>query len=77
MEMDADGNKLIQKMKLGETQKVKIKLRFPFCNLFFQARAGEGFDSLFAGGVTPTLSALHRQQDLVTTIILISYFLLS
>ena len=24
--MDADGNKLIQKMKLGETQKVKIKL---------------------------------------------------
>ena len=26
MEMDADGNKLIQKMKLGETQKVKIKL---------------------------------------------------
>merc|ERR1719397_2426740 len=29
-----------------------------------KARAGEGFDSLFVGGgVTPTLSALHRQQD--------------
>ena len=32
--MDADGNKLIQKMKLGETQKVKIKLRFPFVIFF-------------------------------------------
>ena len=35
--------------------------------LDLQARAGEGFDSLFVGGgVTPTLSALHRQQDQVT-----------
>ena len=69
MELDADGNKLIQKMRLGETQKVKTVFEQNILSTFdVQARAGEGFDSLFVGGgVTPTLSALHRQQDQVTT----------
>ena len=66
MELDADGNKLIQKMKLGETQKVKTVSFSASSKVDSQARAGEGFDSLFVGGgVTPTLSALHRQQDQV------------
>ena len=66
MELDADGNKLIQKMKLGETQKVKTVSFSASSKVVSQARAGEGFDSLFVGGgVTPTLSALHRQQDQV------------
>ena len=66
MELDGDGNKLIQKMKLGETQKVKTVSFSASSKLDSQARAGEGFDSLFVGGgVTPTLSALHRQQDQV------------
>ena len=66
MELDGDGNKLIQKMKLGETQKVKTVSVSASSKVDSQARAGEGFDSLFVGGgVTPTLSALHRQQDQV------------
>ena len=66
MELDGDGNKLIQKMKLGETQKVKTVSFSASSKTDSQARAGEGFDSLFVGGgVTPTLSALHRQQDQV------------
>ena len=66
MELDGDGNKLIQKMKLGETQKVKTVSFSASSKVDSQARAGEGFDSLFVGGgVTPTLSALHRQQDQV------------
>ena len=66
MELDVDGSKLIQKMKLGETQKVKTVSFSASSKTDSQARAGEGFDSLFVGGgVTPTLSALHRQQDQV------------
>ena len=53
MELDADGNKLLQKMRLGETQKVKKVLNLCLLLIFRLGLARASTVSLLVGESPP------------------------
>ena len=53
MELDADGNKLLQKMRLGETQKVKTVLNFCLLLIFRLGPVRASTVSLLVGESPP------------------------